>query len=687
MQGQLHRVVIGRIILFVKRFHPILCAGVVAISAICGQTFAFERTLDLEVGRSVEFFVDSPVDDSNLRDPSGYEPGEIHNFFNRRITIKNMGVNVLRDVHLVVGKRDFTTFEGISSYLRFDDDESRNIGKLISFWNDASVHATSQIIWHYNPFVLLNFFGCGICGENAPALAQLFSQVGISYRRVPLSGHVAFEYLFDDKWNVVDGNRKAVFLTMDGRHFASADEILEDPFLALRTKVDGVNSRYDYAAASGVASMFQRSNEKVPPLPVYRDLSEENWMLYPGEEVTYYYNKSPDVVIGEIDIDRWEGVRDARLGIVEMKIDPARRFADAGDGEAIVRARYPIYEVRYRLNGELHVERFANNFVFPGLKLKQIPGIEGPITILCQGAKQSFPYLSKGENSVLLEGAGGRAEVTFVTNDYGIVLPEAEIINRSDVFDYARPAFQISAPDSSDMMWLQISKDSDFSFVLPNFDIVAGYKPAFKMSPLSETFFDNNEKYYSRVKVRRGELWSDWSNLYEFSVKRPERPINIAMKEVKNGFIGFSWSNRESDTEYLVFGSNRLDFVPEVYCTSDDIIPDPLESALIESCTEELVELKDHSQVIKTRPNRSLIAKTVRNSVDVPLEYPIYRVVARRGESLSPPSDIIRVPAEMLKEYGIDRAKVLNTNHVKVKADNDLGYTETYITTERPLAY
>jgi hypothetical protein len=126
-------------------------------------------------------------------------------------------------------------------------------------------------------------------------------------------------------------------------------------------------------------------------------------------------------------------------------------------------------------------------------------------------------------------------------------------------------------------------------------------------------FLIRAEPYHLRCKVKCGGVWSEWSETFTFEVSKPASPTSVVAKAAPGGGVQLQWKG-ETGTEHLVFGSNRLDFLPELYAP------------------EEIVRLHK-LKVIESRPNKNLLATTSETQLKLPVAHRFYRShrPARRG--------------------------------------------------------
>ncbi|MCP4683295.1 MAG: glycosyltransferase family 39 protein [Desulfobacterales bacterium] len=627
----------------------------------------------IEPNVPVGFHVESEIDDSNLQDPSGYRSGSISGFFNKKIVIENIGDHILEEFTFIVNKKDFRTFGSLSEYLTLDEDRGAAVKSLYTFWKDHRFHASSLTGANNNPFYAMNFWGYTLCDDDANALAQVLAFMDIPARQIHLNGHVVCEYLFSGKWNVIDGDQNVVYLKLDNRTLASFDEITDDPFVALRTKVYGKYEEYDIEKSWKNSSLFEfisprKSETVLLDKSGIGDLGDRKWTLYPGEKIIFHYDQSPQTAVGKSDISAWKGAKETALGIIELVLSPQTRRRLTGTDKVSVNTPYPIYRVADESGRTLEVPKEEIR-----LQLElSIPEEEQQLRVYCQGARASFPILLKGQNDILLSAGAskGKAKVSFVyqTLADNRSLPEVYVKNEANVFQYESPSFQIDGSKGIERVWWQISGQSDFRFVIPNFERVQAFSSTVGLSKMTDTFFISNEPYFFRVKAKRNGIWGNWSPVFQFRVVKPDQPYNIECELNSDGKVKLHWYGaKEKNTEYLIYGSNRLDFIPDIYCEL------------------EITEMVN-GEVLKSRPNRNFILSTREHSCTFSKCFNFYRIVAKIGDALSTPSTLIRLRSndqEILPGKTASAAKVLQTRWSKIEDKTlKLGYKDIYRATE-----
>ena len=197
--------------------------------------------------------------------------------------------------------------------------------------------------------------------------------------------------------------------------------------------------------------------------------------------------------------------------------------------------------------------------------------------------------------------------------------------------------------------------------MVPNFDLITADARTVSLDLVSQTYLSPKRTYYFRASVKVNGVWSSWNEPLSFTVNKPERPVVIALEEPADGRLLLELKPLPEAEQFLVFGSNRLDFVPEIY------------SAI------EPVEMRN-GKLVKSRSNQNLLATNAGLQIVLPA-YRFYRVVARRGKQYSVPSELIFAPTQVTQR--LPQATILQTRWSKSPdSGSSLGYRDDYAASE-----
>lgn len=218
------------------------------------------------------------------------------------------------------------------------------------------------------------------------------------------------------------------------------------------------------------------------------------------------------------------------------------------------------------------------------------------------------------------------------------------VTNSDKVFNYTTPTFQISNTDESDenaILW-QISADPEFKFVPGPLTGKVPFSDVVTLDPIAQTFLNSDETYYFRVRASN----SKWSKPFAFTVIKPEPIIDVEFDKLDDNLFEINWERYALQTdeaiEYLVFGSNSLDFVPSIY-------------------SDVQINLIEDGEVKDQEPNDNLVAITHDHKILVNGKLAYYRIIVREKGQLSVPSRLIHVYDSLL----IQPRNVLQVTDVK----------------------
>ena len=587
--------------------------------ALAGPVPAETVSVPLRVGQPAEIVLDAPLDDTNYADPRGpMQPGASTRTFIRTVTLTTTGPVPLTGPLLVVNGRDWSSPEALRQSLALPEPPAARMGRLFTFWREHLSHADSDCAEAKDPLALLHFWGYALCGDTTAALTRLATDSGIPARKIPLNGHVAAEYFFDDAWHIFDTDQAVCYLRLDNRTLASAADLRADPLLARRTKVSGRHAPVSAGAMAFNTALHEyvepREEKavklKTPLAPLRADT------LFPGEQMIVQSAVPPEVAVGRTKLEAWGGMREAALRVVEFAISPAAR---GGGKEVRVATACPILRAVNHSTGET-VAPPAGVPTFTITVPVRTPADR--VSVFCQRARVSLPLPGKGRNAVQLLAGEARGAATLAVEwdqPADAAAPRA-VATLAD----AAPTFRIRTDTAADRLWWQISPTEDFALVPPNFDAVVPATDTLRFDPLTATFFHPGQPYLLRVKARRDGVWGEWSAPLAFQVEKPARPAPATVATV-GAKLRLAWPDAGAGAEYLVFGSDRLDFVPEVLAD------------------EEIVALRG-LEITQRRPNRNLVATVREPAIELVPACRFYRVIARRAGVLSVPGDLLATP-------------------------------------------
>jgi len=206
---------------------------------------------------------------------------------------------------------------------------------------------------------------------------------------------------------------------------------------------------------------------------------------------------------------------------------------------------------------------------------------------------------------------------------------EILVKNTSRIFTENDPYFLIETDHNTceEIYWQISDKPFDSEHSRPlcvNFE--GHQKPTSKVALdlISATFINPNHVYYFRVKAKHEGNWTAWSDVFSFTVNKPEA-VKEAAYEVDAEFEDvIRWESDNSEgTRYYVFASNAMDFIPTIYY-------------------DKQINVMREGEVVESEANQNLLTITTEKCVRINDEYAYYRVVAEKNGLFSVPSPIVR---------------------------------------------
>jgi hypothetical protein len=563
----------------------------------------------LRAGQPGTLRLESAVDDEHLANPPGYHPAEppVERVV-ERVVIENIGDEIARDPDVRLNGRPLLPVADPIDALGVAD--AGDLLAIFSAWRDRRIHGSTGLRVNRDPLEVLRAFGATFCGDDSNALGAVTIPRGAEVRFVWVSGHSVAEHRMPGgDWALIDGDQNLFYPRWDNRTPAAGADIVADPMLALRVKVFGRNARWESASSRQNTARFEFIDRARPPkiLRVKQAPARRAWELWPGERLEIIPGELPGAAHGvNEDVRRDKKLRGAlwRVNFYPSRERKALALPFPIESRA---AGDPVYEVAVRG--------------------------EGPVA--CLAAQSQFPSLRSGENR--LTATAGVLRVSFQTRASSRPAVAPPMVKAAGEFS-APPCFEVRA-DGADRMWWQIGADRDFRFVAPNLDRVGDFAPSVRLdAPIDETFLSAGRTYVFRAKVRRDGVWSDWSAPVQFTVNKPAPPEIRSVTPRGDQTVVVRWGKSPAG-EMMVFGSDRIDFLPEIFETTE-------------------ATRMENGAVKEGRPARNLLATVPGDAGEAVVPaMAAYRLIARTGKMLSVPSPLVR------REGG--RAKVLQNRHEK----------------------
>jgi len=552
------------------------------------------------------------VDGENTHDPivysawkQGFEPM-------RYVRLENVGsTDVVNPWVLVNGKRNWRTAAAIANdAVRAYGDPARmtDAEKARAIWDfqrHHRFHATTGDLEVRDPVKLYNVYGYALCGDNAPALADLWRIAGFRTRRGYPIGHCVSEAWYEGAWHMLDADESVIFLGRDNRTILSEKEVARDHDLSNRAYPDKMLAAlYSYDAAHAgdypshvghTMNLTLRPGEALEwrwdhtgkfhhaPEPalylVHTDLKgwgENAWAALANGRWTYspplrneagpltWKMEMPYVIVGgRLKLRVHAGSYLFRISRDNQEWSEATRVEAASDTEVtksldqcFPNAGPAIY--RYFLRAEWHGATAAIEALT----------IENDL----QMARLSLPALELGDNRVryLDESKPGRAvRMTF------------DWVERDSMQPPAAPASAVSPADGADVegtrihfQWrdaaseigayhFQLSDEPGMRFALsPALDVTVAGTSEFTMP--SDGLLNPGERYYWRVRAKSsGGVWGPWSQTWSFTPQGPGVPRNVRLEPGGPDAFVLRWDGSSAGrpaVEFRIYASNEKGF-------------------------------------------------------------------------------------------------------------------------------
>ncbi len=605
------------------------------------KTFVFLSLVSLGVSsllqaKSLEFFLDHKPQELfnlevNIPEQTQEEPPAENTLYCQQLKIENIGNQPIKNCFPYVNQSPSMSLESLASKLAA---EEHPLLALYHLWsrsvarNDTVIHDSTC-----HPLDLLNFKGVCLTENFNDQFIKLCNALGIETRLANVHGKTLYDFCLDDEWSLLDLTNQQLYVGLNNEKLASSEEVMDDPFLALRTKHHRRAAEVDVKESWKQLAQFDIL-EPVSAMPVFmasEDLKDrpQGLDLYPRETLLFATPVThPELAQHERLIEHTVQL-DARQVSHHWTYDspfPIQKLTN----HSSVTIKIKLNDQSIKLEpGQSY--SFAHSLFHLQLKFCGKP--EGQLILSGICSSNLFPSLTKGKNKISL---GTEKNPSIARFCYEVdesleqgSLSKIRVMNSQHTFDYRSPSFELDNPQGIyEKIWWQISSDRHFNLIPPNFDQIQAFASAVTLPLISETFLNPDSTYYFRVKGYANGKWSEWSKPYRFIVKKPVAVEQVEFNEIEENLYELNWERCAEESqepiEYLVFGSNSLDFVPSIY--SEKQVNAILDGLIVE---EEL--------------NDNLIAITTEPRIQIKGSLAYYRVIARQRGQLSVPSTLIHV--------------------------------------------
>lgn len=566
-----------------------------------------------------------------------------HPQYCQQLIIENQSSGIIKDCLPASNGQIYYTLDNLAELLAKD---KRPLLTLYQIWQ-KSLHKNQlnqSTLSDLNALDYLNFIGSCSSSEYEKKFIQLCHLLGIDARQACVKGKIVYDFCCKgDEWSYLDLSNGQIYLNWDNATLASSETIMDDPLLVLRTKSDRKDAQMDFAKAwhqlahlEIVDPHFADDQLMIQP---EINAAPKGFDLYPNERLIYRTSAI------DLELSPYE------ISVTHVMDWSARKSLS----EDSYHSPFPIKAIHNGTDSILtlknqqisiepgHSYTFEEQKVFLLDILTEGAGI-GEVRITSSCAWTLFPSLRSGLNLIELGTKENPCKVKFIYEVdeklENLAQPAVGILNEGSHFENCSPYFLIETPVHcpAEMICWQISSDIEFKTVPSNFEQVQPFAAQVTLPLITETLFNPDETYYFRVKGSHHEGWSDWSKPFAFTVEKPQSVGIVEFDKCGEHAYEINWSRganlSDTETEYLIFGSNSFDFIPSIYCAAQ---------------VNKIVD----GEVIVEEANDNLIAMTTDTKIVVDGSMAYYRIVARQNGQLSVPSSIIHV-------YDVDLVQARN---------------------------
>jgi hypothetical protein len=521
--------------------------------------------------------------------PLATEAKQIEQLINAEITLDN-------SVNKTTLKSNLENLLPVSQSLYTADKLSKQVAKtdyplqaLYQIWAQAVTISDTDTDTNCDPFYILNFKGYSNLEAYTKGFINLCDQLKIDVRAVSTQGKEYYDFCHDGKqWEFLDIFSNQFYLALDNQTLASSEEIIDDPFLAIRTKAN-------------------RQDDKVDFIETWKNLAYfEIIDSYLGEEI----RAAPASSDFPKDFDFYQGEELQASGLHSNQILVEHALAPSLRGNQInYSSPFPIKEV---YNATSKAVNINSSILQPGETFTLPDATTFTLEIYCEEANGSIRVFSVCSAKLF-------SELSKNTIDSPV-----KITNQQTIFDHCTPFFNLAADQTVDKIKWQISSSPDFALIPSNFEQTQAYSDTVTLPLITDTFFSTDQNYYFRVKALVDGQWSEWTDSFAFSVVKPEAVTEIDFNILDKNSYEISWEASSEKAEYLIFASNSLDFLPSIYW-------DRQINAIVDG------------NVVEEERNDNLQLVTQANSVVVDGSFAYYRIIAKENNQFSVPSRLIHV--------------------------------------------
>lgn len=561
------------------------------------------------------------------------------------IIFENKGNEILNNILPTTQFHHPYTIESISTRIMQADQPLQALFKL---WSEGVKITETSLEPIYDPFYILNFKGSCSKEHYITSFIKLCSLIGIDVRPVTIQGAECYDFCYEgNHWQYMNPLSGQMYLDWDNRTFISSEEVMDDPFLALRTKHSQIHTDFDFKDACLQLAQIKIINAHLPNEIASNPSCEERYHiagfdLYPGEKLLYHFSNHNPCAHACME------------HILKIKNREGHPF--------IYTSSFPIKHLFNDTEGTLFIGdrsilagnslEIKNDNTFQLEIISEGSHSSGRIHIWTLCSEKLIPILEKGNNQIDLGIPVNNTSIQMLcTLENNAREAQVKVTNLSPVFDHCSPCFHVETSTTAepDQIWWQISSDRSFATIPSNFEQIQPFHSLVTLPLITETFFNPNQTYFFRAKILVNGHWNEWSESFSFISYKPETVSNIEFNKLEKNSFEISWEPSSANSEYLIFGSNSLDFIPSIYSSTQI-------NAMVDG------------EVVEAESNQNLLFTTKANRVTVDGSLAYYRIITKQNNHYSVPSKLIHVyDEELIQTRDILQAKPDETEHAIVQ--------------------
>lgn len=541
----------------------------------------------------------------------------------KRLIIENLGDKPVKNCFPYAKHPPCFTLEDLAARI---SDSEYPLMALYQMWKQSVVIDEGAKNHECHPLDLLNFKGTCTSEDFSIQFLKLCNALGIETRHANIHGKERYDFCIDEDWHFLDLFNQQIYLNLNNEKLASSEEVMDDPFIALRTKHLRQSKNVDFHEGWKELARFEIL-EPASALPIVFETAEikdrpVGLDLYPREKLFFTQVGDHEFVVEHaINLN----VRKVSKGITLKSPLPICKLKNDSHAPIL------LVDQNARLSPGQTYDMAQPSFEVK-VAFSQTP--KGQLLVSSCCTSNLMPAFSPGENQLTLGSTKNPSQVLVQYElDESTVSAPLQIVNESSHFEYCSPIFKMNGTQQFDKVWWQIALDPQFNVIPANLDQIEASSSAISLPLISETFLNPETTYYFRAKGASQGKWSDWSSPFAFTVKKPLAVEAVQFNEIADNRYELNWERfaeeTNGSTEYLIFGSNSLDFIPSVYC-------DKQVNAIV------------NGVVVEEESNDNLIAVTNVPRFEVNGELAYYRIIAKQRGQLSVPSYLIHVYDEDL---------------------------------------